>query len=93
MFGNAIFQIARSIKMSKADKMFEDLGYKRKEETEYVIFYFKGDASKDDLWEIIRVRKEKRLVDKEQDKFGNIVPLSVDEIKALVELYKELGWL
>lgn len=71
-------------KMTKADKMFEKLGYKKaddydKKDISSVLCYYEGNAG-----DYIRFW---------QDKSFDSVAINMEELKAIIEKCKELGWL
>lgn len=82
--------------MSKADEMFEKLGYE-KENYGYKIIYTKKDSGEDKNF-IITIMLEAKLIFAEIDdgcdeidrrSFG----VQIQELQAINEKVKELGWL
>ena len=69
--------------MSKADKMFEELGYKRKvyQPTDE-LFEIRYDFHGKEIW-----------FDKLREEFGSLSGIGVKELKAINEKCKEMGWL
>lgn len=76
--------------MSKADEMFEKLGYV-KEETEFIVVYSKGNYKKKNLQIIHFLLDVKKL--QINDNYIYQHRLHLNEIQAIVEKCKELGWL
>lgn len=82
--------------MSKADEMFEELGYEKKIEHE-----FKESDDDDDVIELILYRDEVKCLeiefwsDKTISKTSgyDVSYLSMQELKAINEKVKDLGWL
>ena len=76
--------------MTNADKMFEELGYKKTEDNEDFIAYQNKDIAK--LIEIYCNRKTisvYEVIDNETLLTGEI---TMQELKAINEKVKELGW-
>ena len=69
--------------MSKADEMFEDLGYKRKiYKLEDELFEVRYNSHGKEIW-----------FDKLREEFGSLSGIGVKELQAINEKCKELGWL
>ena len=70
--------------MSKADKMFKELGYKNVRETEYWIVY-KGKEKDIDF------NKKYKTIEVENGMESK--KITIQELQAINEKCKELGWL
>ena len=69
--------------MSKADEMFEELGYERKiYRPEDEFFEIRYDFNGKEIW-----------FDKLREEFGSLSGIGVKELKAINEKCKELQWL
>ena len=78
--------------MSKADKMFEELGYKVVEENGTAMFYEKYWAATDCIEELTFCKDTKDIELRiNKDTVGNV--LDVKTHLAIHEKMKELGWL
>ena len=71
--------------MSKADEMFEELGYEKQNNPEKEIKYIKNE------FHIIRFWKPSQQIVK-QDEQGLYMGISMQELQAINEKVKELGW-
>ena len=71
--------------MSKADEMFKELGYKKQNNPEVEIKYIK------DSNHIIRFWKNPKSITK-QSEDGWYMSISMQELQAINEKVKELGW-
>ena len=81
-------------KKSKADKMFEKLGYKKIEENDNSILYL----SEKILWRTRKIRfwKDDKVIFNdllEDDKVISSVQIGMQELQAINEKVKELKWL
>lgn len=76
--------------MSKADEMFKKIGYKKKEDKFDIVYdydnYFKIEFLK--LSHTVRIRRKSKSWFKWQEYCG----LHIDELQAINEKLKELGW-
>ena len=80
--------------MSKADTMFEELGYKKEEENDKYVLYL----SEKSLWRQRKIRfwKDEKVIFNdllEDDKVVSSVQIGIEEIQAINEKCKELGWI
>ena len=80
-------------KKSKADEMFEKLGYEKIIDDDKSILYF----SKKTLWRKRRIRfwKDDKVIFNdllENDKVISSVQIGMQELQAINEKVKELGW-
>ena len=83
---DACYQLKQLEEESPADKMFEELEYKKYEETDSkTILYIKG---KRDV--VIGFRKLSKLIDIVNN---TIVGISMKELKAINKKVQELGWM
>ena len=77
--------------MSKADKMLEELGYKKEENEEEIIYTFK------DRWVLYFGKEFKEYYTHDyvgvNNFVGNAVSINMNEHIAVHEKLKELGWL
>lgn len=77
--------------MSKADKMFEELGYEKEENEEEILYAFK------DRWVLCFGKEFKEYYTHDyvgvNNFVGNAVSINVNEHLAINEKMKELGWL
>ena len=73
--------------MSKADKMFEELGYKKMNKKQMKDFFID-----DKIIECAFVNKDKRRIWFSIKKIWNFYGCSMQELKAINEKVKELGW-
>ena len=76
--------------MSKADKLFEELGYSKSENEEEIVYILK------DSWTLYfgKVFKEYCMHDYPNNELiGCGVSITIKEHKAIHEKMKELGWL
>lgn len=77
--------------MSKADKMFEELGYKKEENEEEILYTLK------DRWVFFFGKEFKEYYTHDyvgvNNFVGNAVSINVNEHLAINEKMKELGWL
>lgn len=74
--------------MSKADKMFDDMGYQKSEEYNYIIYNI-GNIE-------VQFDKNNEIVRTAQRIKGKLnLPMELDyrDIKAIHEKMKELGWI
>lgn len=87
--------------MTKADKMFEKLGYDKVEENESNVFYEKGSNAMGNIWYgsirriEITMNKNKKVFIEVIDNRGNERHTDIfygEEILAVTEKCKELGW-
>lgn len=80
--------------MSEADKMFEELGYKKKQETKDFVLYTKNEL-------VISIHKKDKTIgintDTGEEIFGNTIydytEISMQELQAIQMKCKELGWI
>ena len=82
--------------MSKADEMFEELGYK-KEDYGYKLIYTKTDSGEQENY-IITIMIEAELIFTEIDDGCDEIErrcfgLQIQELQAINEKVKELGWI
>ena len=80
--------------MSKADTMFEELGYKKEEENDKYVLYL----SEKSLWRQRKIRfwKDEKVIFNdllEDDKVVSSVQIGIEELQAINEKCKELGWI
>ena len=78
--------------MSKADKMFIELGYYKTQGNDKVIFYEKYFAPTQ-CTETIAFDMEEKMVEISYDKDNIVVAFQMDSHLAIHEKLKELGWL
>ncbi len=71
--------------MSKADETFEELGYEKQNNPEREIVYKKNE------FHIIRFWKPSQQIIK-QDEQGLYMGITMQELQAINEKVKELGW-
>lgn len=69
--------------MSEADKMFEELGYKKHENNFGIYYYEKEDITQEYL---------SIIFDKEDKTIHFEIYITIPELKAINEKVKELGW-
>lgn len=77
------------INMSKADKMFEELGYK-------MIESYNGYLYTDETGFNIKITNMKRIdlyYNEDVEMYEKLIQLTFGELQAINEKYKELGWL
>ena len=79
--------------MSKADELFKELGYKKIEENDKYVLYL----SEKSLWRQRKIRfwKDEKIIFNdllENDKVVSSVKIGIEELKAINEKVKELGW-
>lgn len=75
--------------MSKADEMFKELGYEKETEYDYEFIYRKYEKH---IFKFIRFWKLDKEVIK-QDEDGRYMGISMQELQAINEKVKELGWI
>lgn len=80
--------------MSKADTMFEELGYKKEEENDKYVLYL----SEKSLWRQRKIRfwKDEKVIFNdllEDDKVVSSVQIGIEELQAINLKCKELGWI
>ena len=80
--------------MSKADELFKELGYKKIEENDKYVLYL----SEKSLWRQRKIRfwKDEKIIFNdllENDKVVSSVQIGIEELQAINEKVKELGWL
>lgn len=80
--------------MSKADTMFEELGYKKEEENDKYVLYL----SEKSLWRQRKIRfwKDEKVIFNdllEDDKVVSSVQIGIEELQAINQKCKELGWI
>ena len=80
--------------MSKADELFKELGYKKIEENDKYVLYL----SEKSLWRQRKIRfwKDEKVIFNdllEDDKVVSSVQIGIEELQAINEKVKELGWL
>lgn len=75
--------------MSKADEMIKNLGYEIYEQNEVETIYIKRNRILDDVIEIDLAHKE--IVKKDNEGYSSYFTLQ--ELQAINEKVKELGWL
>lgn len=79
--------------MSKADKMFKDLGYKKVHDNKFQIVYRKNVSFLDEDFDFrIVFAKIPKFVFSENER-GGTVGIEVRVLQAINEKAKELGWL
>ncbi len=79
--------------MTKADKMFDDLGYKLISKTdEYIIYEKEDDKTYPYKIELCFNLKSKSVI-KSCKLYNDRCWLSMQELQAIYEFYKEKGWL
>lgn len=71
--------------MSKADKIFDELGYKRYDYLEHIDYYNEQDEK------IISFRNNKTVV--AFNVYDGFEEITIEELQAINEKVKELGWL
>lgn len=79
--------------MSKADELFKELGYKKIEENDKYVLYL----SEKSLWRQRKIRfwKDEKVIFNdllEDDKVVSSVKIGIEELQAIKEKVKELGW-
>lgn len=77
--------------MSKADKMFEELGYRKKQKGQY-IEYIKVENSVKEEYAISFMMKTVMATLYCGGYFKKSLPLDMQELQAIHEKCKELGW-
>ena len=73
--------------MSKADEMFEKLGYKKSSDDKYSIEYRK--INYENLYEINFWKSDKTV---SKNRFRDMGYITMPELQAINEKVKELGW-
>lgn len=77
--------------MSKADEMFEKLGYEKKEYNKEIIFYFQRNGFKEEYgFEFNNIDREIYPVC--YGKNDEAIYITIQELQAINEKVKELGW-
>ena len=75
--------------MSKADEMFEKLGYKKNNRQDCWLEYYREQFEVEK-----KVAFEKNIhVFFVETKTGESMPASMDELQAIIQKCKELGWI
>lgn len=77
--------------MSKADKLFEELGYKKKQKGQY-IEYCKADNSVKEEYVISFMMKTVMATLYVEGYIKKPLALEINELQAINEKVKELGW-
>ena len=78
--------------MSKADKMFKELGYDKTQDNDRFIFYEKFWVGAN-CTETIAIDKEEKVVEISYDKDNIVASFDVEQHLAVHEKLTELGWL
>ena len=79
--------------MSKADEMFEELGYKKKEEKNYIRYNNFGNTYFGEIIDFDLKNKKFRLTNKTCQGNTHFRYGSMQELQAIYEFCKEKGWL
>ena len=79
-------------KKSKADEMFEKLGYKKLYENEYEIKYIYENTELGDNFTFIVLFSKKAKIIWHRDTVENAIGIDIKLLQAINEKVKELGW-
>lgn len=80
--------------MSKADEMFEELGFKKIEDTDKeVVYEYNATLMGDKLTQTILIAKIGKIIFSYHKQSNEKMGIGIEELQAINEKCKELGWI